>query len=156
MGTMSRIRLPGNTFPSRPTRNHKSHIGDGTCQKKLVVQQMDVKGAYLNGILKERVYMHQPEGFEDGTRKICLLVKTLYGLKQSGHEWIIQFDVRVRKHSFLRLCSDPCVYVQRQCKGNLEIITVWVDDLLLFATSVKLMSEMKGMIQGEWEVTDLR
>jgi len=62
----------------------------------------------------------------------------------------------VRKHGFLQLHSDPCVYVQRQCKGNLEIITVWVDDLLLFATSVKLMSEMKGMIQGEWEVTDLR
>src|SRR6266850_2395562 len=40
-------------------------------------------------------------------------------------------------------------------KGDLEIITVWVDDLLLFTTSVKLMSEMKGMIQGEWEVTDL-
>jgi len=61
--------------------------------KKLVVQQMDVKGAYLNGILKERVYMHQPEGFEDGTGKICLLVKTLYGLKQSGCKWNIQFDV---------------------------------------------------------------
>jgi len=40
-------------------------------------------------------------------------------------------------------------------KGDLEIITVWVDDLLLFATSVKLMSEMKEMIRGEWEVTDL-
>src|SRR6266850_444911 len=122
---------------------------------KLVVQQMDIKGAYLNGILKERVYMHQPEGFEDGTGKICLLVKTLYGLKQSGCEWNIQFDVRVRKHGFLQLRSDPCVYVRRQCKGDLEIITVWVDDLLLFATLVKLMSEMKEMIRGEWEVTDL-
>jgi len=79
--------------------------------KKLVVQQMDIKGAYLNGILKEKVYMHQPEGFEDETKKICLLIKTLYGLKQSGREWNIQFDARVRKHGFLRLRSDPCVYV---------------------------------------------
>jgi len=61
--------------------------------KKLVVQQMDVKGAYLNGILKEGVYMHQPEGLEDGTGKICLLVKTLYGLKQSGCKWNIQFNI---------------------------------------------------------------
>jgi hypothetical protein len=52
--------------------------------KGLVIQQMDVKGAYLNGILDEQVYMHQPEGFEDGTDRICELLKSLYGLKQSG------------------------------------------------------------------------
>jgi len=45
---------------------------------------MDVKGAYLNGQLKETVYMHQPKGYEDTTGQVCKLVKTLYGLKQSG------------------------------------------------------------------------
>jgi len=45
--------------------------------------------------------------------------------------------------------------VRRQHKDDLEIITVWVDDLLLFATSIKLMSDMKDMIHGGWEVTDL-
>ena len=39
--------------------------------KKLKIQQMDVKGAYLNGVLKERVFMQQPEGFDDGTKKVC-------------------------------------------------------------------------------------
>jgi Reverse transcriptase (RNA-dependent DNA polymerase) len=52
----------------------------------LKIQQMDVKGAYLNGILKERIYMHQPEGYEDQTGRVCELIKTLYGLKQSGRE----------------------------------------------------------------------
>jgi len=55
--------------------------------KGLKIQQMDVKGAYLNGILKEKVYMCQPEGYEDGTGRVCELIKTLYGLKQSGREW---------------------------------------------------------------------
>ena len=32
--------------------------------KNLKVQQMDIKGAYLNGVLKEKVYMHQPEGYD--------------------------------------------------------------------------------------------
>jgi len=52
--------------------------------KGLRIQQMDVKGAYLNGILKEKVYMQQPSGFEDNTHRVCWLRKTLYGLKQSG------------------------------------------------------------------------
>lgn len=49
--------------------------------KKLKIQQMDVKGAYLNGILKEKVYMQQPEGYDDGSGRVCLLVKTIYGFK---------------------------------------------------------------------------
>ena len=52
--------------------------------KGLKVKQMDIKGAYLNGILQETVYMKQPEGFKDGTGRVCKLIKTLYGLKQSG------------------------------------------------------------------------
>jgi hypothetical protein len=55
--------------------------------KDLKIQQMDVKGAYLNGTLKEKVYMCQPEGFDNGTGRVCKLIKTLYGLKQSGHKW---------------------------------------------------------------------
>ena len=61
-----------------------------TC--KLHIQQMDVKGAYLNRMLKEHIYMQQPEGFADGTSQVCLLVKTLYGLKQARREWNIKLN----------------------------------------------------------------
>ena len=57
---------------------------------------MDIKGAYLNGILQEKVYMRQPEGYDDGTSRVCELVKTLYGLKQSGCEWNKEFDKKIR------------------------------------------------------------
>ena len=60
--------------------------------KNLKIQQMDVKGAYLNGQLKEKVYMQQPEGYGDNTGRVCKLVKTLYGLKQSGREWNNELD----------------------------------------------------------------
>ena len=54
--------------------------------RKLYIHQMDIKGAYLNGTLKECVYMQQLEGFDDGTGQVCLLIKTLYSLKQAGQE----------------------------------------------------------------------
>ena len=122
--------------------------------EKLIVQQMDVKGAYLNGILAEQVFMKQPEGYEDGSQRVCHLIKTLYGLKQAGREWNRELDAKLTKHKFTRLKSDPCVYVRR-IKEELAIITVWVDDLLLFASSVRAIEKMKADIGSEWEVTDL-
>jgi hypothetical protein len=115
---------------------------------------MDVKGAYLNGTLKECVYMHQPEGYEDGTDRVCLLIKTLYGLKQARQEWNAEFDNKVRKHGFTQLLSDPCVYIRCDHK-EIAIITVWVDDLLLFASSEETMTEMKDNLKSEWQMTDL-
>jgi hypothetical protein len=61
----------------------------------LKIQQMDVKGAYLNGILQEIIFMKQPEGCEDGTGRVCRLIKTLYGLKQAGREWNRQLDEKL-------------------------------------------------------------
>jgi hypothetical protein len=122
--------------------------------KKLIIQQMDVKGAYLNGILEEVVYMKQPEGREDGTERICRLIKTMYGLKQAGREWNKLFDSMMKKHGFQSLLSDPCAYVKWD-GSHCAIIAVWVDDLLLFATTERMMDDMKQAIRSEWEVTDL-
>jgi len=110
--------------------------------KGLVIQQMDVKGAYLNGMLEEKIYMHQPKGFEDRTNCICKLIRSLYGLKQSGCMWNIMVDRAMWRHSFRCLHSDPCVYIQRE-HNRFTIITIWVNNLLLFATSDPLMEKMK-------------
>ena len=122
--------------------------------RKFHIQQMDVKGAYLNGILKECIYMRQPEGHDDGTGRVCLLIKTLYGLKQAGREWNKELDRKLKKKGYVRLHSNPCVYIMR-IGEDLAIITVWVDDLLLFATTIILMDRMKSDIKSKWEVTDL-
>ena len=67
------------------------------------IQQMDIKGAYLNGILKEKVYMEQPEGYNNRTEHVCELIKTLYGLKQSGHEWNHKLDSKLKNLGYTRL-----------------------------------------------------
>src|SRR5216683_8245302 len=106
--------------------------------KKLKVRQLDVKEAYLNGKLTQPIYMEQPVGFDNRTGLICLLIKSIYSLKQAGQVWNIKFDDAIQWHGFQALISDPCTYILRE--GNAYIIiTIWVDDLLLFATMDELI-----------------
>ncbi len=64
------------------------------------------------------------------------------------------FDHIIWKHGFKQLHSDPCTYIRQEDKGFV-IITIWVDDLLLFATLDALMENMKANINAEWETMDL-
>ena len=122
--------------------------------QKLFIYQLDIKGAYLNRKLKQHMYMQQPEGYNDGTGCVCMLVKTLYSLKQAGWEWNIEFDSKLKRQGYVRLRSDPCMYIWH-IDEDFVIITVWVDNLLLFATTIKLQDKARADIEHEWEVTDL-
>jgi hypothetical protein len=123
-------------------------------QKKWKLQQADIKGAYLNGYLKEKVYMDQPYGFSDGTSKVCWLIKMLYGLKQSGHEWNDELNKKLIKKGFCQFVSDPCAY-HREIEGHIGIMTVWVDDLILFTNDQQTMDRMLSDLRNMFEITDL-
>ena len=111
------------------------------------IQQMDIKGAYLNGRIKEEIYMKQPNGYDDGTNHLCRLIKSLYGLKQAGREWNIEFNQQLKSHGWNPSMVDPCAYFRKTTEG-IEIIVVWVDDLLLFASNKELMAKMKSELQS--------
>ena len=70
------------------------------------IHQMDVKSAFLNGLLDEEIYMEQPEGFvvpgQEG--KVCLLAKAIYSLKQASCAWNVQV------HGVLEELSFTCTY----------------------------------------------
>jgi hypothetical protein len=94
---------------------------------------MDVKPAFLYGVLKEEIYIQLPEGYEkDGY--IALLKKCIYGLKQSAREWYECLAKSLEKYSFTATYFDPCIFVH---KTQSIYIAVYVDDILLFGhTSV--------------------
>ena len=79
----------------------------------------------------------------------------LYGLKQARHKWNIEFDSKMTKHDFTQLVSNLCIYICYDYKG-VAIITVWVDNLLLFTLSDKAMEAMVDNVKSEWQMTDLR
>ncbi|KAJ9535587.1 hypothetical protein OSB04_un001276 [Centaurea solstitialis] len=78
----------------------------------LVIHQMDVKTAFLNGDLDEEIYMKQPEGFvmPGNENKVCKLKKSLYGLKQAPKQWHQKFDDVVLSNGFALNQADKCVY----------------------------------------------
>ena len=76
------------------------------------IWQMDVKTAFLNGFLKEEMYMMQPEGFVDpeGANKMCKLQWSIYGLVQASRSWNIPFDKLIKAYSFIQTCGEACIY----------------------------------------------
>ena len=76
------------------------------------IWQMDVKTAFLNGFLKEELYMMQPEGFVDpkGANKMCKLQRSIYGLVQASRSWNIRFDELIKAYSFIQTCGEACIY----------------------------------------------
>ena len=118
------------------------------------IQQMDVKGAYLNGTIKEEIYMCQPEGYDDRTGHLCHLIKSLYGLKQAGREWNNELNKQLESLGWTPTMVDPCAYARRTAEG-IEVVAVWVNDLLLFASNKSLMKKIKLELESIFEVTDL-
>ena len=116
------IRLPGDTLTRHLNRIDPHDLGYRIA-KHLKIQQMDVKGAYLNGILKETIYMCQPNGFEDRTTRVCLLIRTLYGLKQSGHEWNAKFNKKMKRQGYKQSRVNLCIYI---CSEASKIVIVTI------------------------------
>ena len=78
----------------------------------LELEQLDVKTAFPHVNLDEEIFMEQPKGFikKEAENKVCLLQKSLYGLKQSPRQWYRRFDEFILSKDFKRSDFDHCVY----------------------------------------------
>ena len=124
-------------------------------QNGLKLHQMDVATAFLNGELKDEVYMKQPEGFvtKGHEHLFCRLKRSIYGLKQSSRCWNTVLDKKLKKMGFVRTDSDPCIYVATE--GEMFVIAVHVDDIVLATKSDERMAEVKKGLAEGFEVKDM-
>jgi len=121
------------------------------------LEQMDVKTAFLHGNLEERILMSQPEGFiqEGNENKVCLLRKSLYGLKQSPRLWNQRFDAFMKDQKFERSCYDPCVYMRDTQTDKAIYLLLYVDDMLIASGNMAIIQELKNKLNCEFEMKDL-
>ena len=96
------------------------------------IHQMDVKTAFLNGILEEEVYLEQPKGFvsHDFFSYVFKLKKALHGLKQAPPVWYERIDKYLLSLGFSKNDADPNLYF-KVTKGDMLILILYVDDLLI-------------------------
>ena len=120
------------------------------------VQQMDVKTAFLNGKLREDIFMEQPPGFEkeEEKHKVCKLHKSLYGLKQASRQWNLVLHNTFINDGFKRLQADHCVYT-KMIENDMIIVAIYVDDLIIASNNSNLMKQTKLLLTSNFKMTDL-
>jgi hypothetical protein len=96
-------------------------------------QQIDIKTAFLYGQLPEDEiqYMEQPEGFEETDKQdwVWMIMRGLYGMKQSGRIWNKTLNEQMLTWGFTRLECEPCIYYRKN-NNDIVIAAVHVDDFL--------------------------
>ena len=109
---------------------------------KWKIHQLDVKHAFLNGELKEEVYLVHPGGFVQKGEEhlVCKLKKAIYGLKQNPRSWYIKADYFFNKKGFFKRKSDPNVYVKKDKEEKVCLISLYVDDLIITGSACKLIT----------------
>lgn len=124
---------------------------------KLFACQLDVKTAFLNGLLNEEVYMEIPEGVDldeaSKQTKVCKLEKALYGLKISPKKWNRLFTDE-RKFGLENDLHEPCLFTWRK-EGKFLVLVLYVDDMLIASNDKDNLDDMVQKLGKTFEMTNL-
>ena len=100
--------------------------------------------------------MDQPNGFVANGQEgmVCKLLKSLYGLKQAPKQWHEKFDRTLTYDGFVVNEANTCVYY-RYGGGKGVILCLYVDDILIFGTSLNVIKEVKDLLSNNFEMKEL-
>jgi histone deacetylase 1/2 len=123
---------------------------------KWETRQLDVKNAFLHGKLTEVVYSRQPIGFIDSTcpEHVYRLNRSLYGLKQAPRAWYQRFATFITSIDFTCSRSDTSLFVL-QCAEGTTFLLLYVDDIVLTASSIWLLDRITASLRSEFATTDM-
>ncbi|KAK6117405.1 hypothetical protein DH2020_048861 [Rehmannia glutinosa] len=122
--------------------------------KNFTVYQMDVKSAFLNGLLEEEVYVEQPPGFEQKTTgdKVYKLKKALYGLKQAPRAWYDTLSLFLTDNGFTKGKVDRTLF-RIQDGESILFVQIYVDDIIFGSTNKELCDKFSNLMQDKFEMS---
>ncbi|GJR80422.1 ribonuclease H-like domain-containing protein [Tanacetum coccineum] len=120
------------------------------------VHQLDVKNAFLHGDLSETVYIHQPSGLQDFAHPdyVCLLQRSLYGLQQAYRAWFQRFTAYITRVGFHHSRCDISLFIYKH-GTHIAYLLLYVDDIVLTASSEILLQQIVASLHQELSMTDL-
>ncbi|KAK1573098.1 hypothetical protein QYE76_008309 [Lolium multiflorum] len=120
------------------------------------LRQLDVKNAFLHGVLEEEVYMRQPPGYEDmgKTNYVCKLDKALYGLKQAPRAWYSRLSSKLVSLGFLSSKSDTSLFIYRK-SGVTIFMLIYVDDIIVASSSQQATDALLQDLSKVFALKDL-
>ncbi|KAL1220950.1 Retrovirus-related Pol polyprotein from transposon RE2 [Cardamine amara subsp. amara] len=116
--------------------------------------QMDVKNAFLQGELKEEVYMVLPEGVIIGKNRVCKLKKAIYGLKQSPRAWYHKLSGCLLENGFRKFEADHTLFTAQGEKGIVAVL-VYVDDIIITGDDIEGIKRVKSLLKTSFDIKDL-
>lgn len=127
-----------------------------SAQNSWEVHHLDVKTAFLNGEINEEVYVAQPDGYvkKGKERFVYKLLKALYGLRQAPRAWYSKLNSFLVEIGFERCPYEHGVYTKRE-NGEVLIIAVYVDDLLVTGSNITVIEKFKKQMNSRFEMSDL-
>ncbi|GJR10953.1 retrovirus-related pol polyprotein from transposon TNT 1-94 [Tanacetum coccineum] len=122
--------------------------------KSFPIYQMDVKTAFLNGPLKEEVYVAQPDGFvdPDHPEKVYRLRKALYGLKQAPRAWYDELSKFLISKGFTKGIIDPTLFTIKYGEDIL-LVQIYVDDIIFGSTNLKFSKRFEKLMHSRFEMS---
>nr|GEW46074.1 hypothetical protein [Tanacetum cinerariifolium] len=122
--------------------------------KNMVVYHMDVKTVFLNGNLREEVYVSHPDGFvdQDNPNHVYKLKKALYGLKQAPRAWYDRLSSFLISQDFSKGSVDQTLFIRRN-DNDLFLVQIYVDDIIFVASTPELCDPFANIMCSKFKIS---
>ncbi|GJZ31788.1 retrovirus-related pol polyprotein from transposon TNT 1-94 [Tanacetum coccineum] len=127
---------------------------DYAAHNNFTIYQMDVKTAFLNGPLKEEVYVSQPDGFVDPDfpDHVYHFCKALYGLKKSPRAWFDKLSSFLIENHFTKGIVDPTLFTRRN-GDDILLVQIYVDDIIFGSTNLVFSNRFAKLMKKNFEMS---
>ncbi|CAI7840513.1 unnamed protein product [Closterium sp. NIES-53] len=161
-GTWELVERPRrvNIMKNRWVLMMKYHVDDTVAREKdrLIVKgfmQLDMKKAFMQSKLDRVLYMYQPDYYNDGTGRVCKLLKSLYGLKQTLLLWYKALNDELSGADWKKSQVDEALNFKVGDDGVAGWVLMYVDDLLAASSSTAMLKELKVLLEVAFELCEI-